>query len=315
MAGGYEADMKILFVHGETKEIAGGAETLLRDQAEELYREGHEVAWYHGPGDFRETARLFKPDICHLLTIHCYPIGMEPAIILQEQGIPRVWHIQDYWPFCKGRMLLIGDKSCPAVEGVCDNSCLEMADPSYLEICNRSFIVAGNENTKDIYLRNGLRCDAVVELGVDTELFSPGQPTGKLKLYTSCGWPDHVHKGMHVLREALKGLDYEVTLAYTGELTMTGARVKIAASKYLGGGSKRRFLLGADKDGWHIDAGLTAFIMTRKDYNNERPFLAALPFVSIGTSQFAINATYIPAVSPKTEPLWFFQASVQVAKW
>lgn len=86
-------------------------------------------------------------------------------------------------------------------------------------------------------------------------------------------------------------------------------------SKYLGGGSKRRFLLGTDKDGWHIDAGLTAFIMTRKDYNNERPFLAALPFVSIGTSQFAINATYIPAVSPKTESLLFFQAVVQVAKW
>lgn len=86
-------------------------------------------------------------------------------------------------------------------------------------------------------------------------------------------------------------------------------------SKYLGGGSKRRFLLSDDKDGWHIDAGLTVFIMTRKDYNNESPFLAALPFVSIGTSQFAINATYIPAVSPKTESLLFFQAVVQVAKW
>ena len=86
-------------------------------------------------------------------------------------------------------------------------------------------------------------------------------------------------------------------------------------SKYLGGGSKRRFLLGADKDGWHIDAGISAFIMTRKDYNNERPFFAALPFASVGTSQFAINATFIPAVTPKTESLWFFQALVQVAKW
>ena len=86
-------------------------------------------------------------------------------------------------------------------------------------------------------------------------------------------------------------------------------------SNYLGAGSKRRFLLGANKDGWHFDAGLTAFIMTRKDYNNERPFFAALPFVSIGTSQFAINMTFIPAVSPKTESLWFFQALVQVAEW
>jgi len=86
-------------------------------------------------------------------------------------------------------------------------------------------------------------------------------------------------------------------------------------SKYLGGGSKRRFLLGADKDGWHIDAGFTAFLMTRKDYKNNSSFLGALPFVSFGTSQFAINATYIPSVNPKYEALWFFQASIQLSEW
>ena len=86
-------------------------------------------------------------------------------------------------------------------------------------------------------------------------------------------------------------------------------------SKYLGGGSKRRFLLGTDKNGWHIDAGLTAFIMTRKDYKNNQPFFGALPFFSIGTNQFAINATWIPAIDPKTDSLWFFQASIKVAEW
>ena len=86
-------------------------------------------------------------------------------------------------------------------------------------------------------------------------------------------------------------------------------------SKYFGGGSKRRYLLGDDIDGWHIDAGISAFLMTRKDYKNERPFVGVLPFVSVGTSKFAINATFIPAVSPKTESLWFFQALVQVAAW
>ena len=86
-------------------------------------------------------------------------------------------------------------------------------------------------------------------------------------------------------------------------------------SKYLGGGSKRRFILGSDQDGWHIDAGLTAFIMTRKDHKNNQPFIGALPFVSVGTRQFSINATYIPAVDPKTESLWFFQASVKMAEW
>ena len=86
-------------------------------------------------------------------------------------------------------------------------------------------------------------------------------------------------------------------------------------SNYIGGGSKRRFLLGTDKNGWHIDAGLNAFLMTRKDYKNNQPFFGAIPFVSIGTSKFAINATWIPAVTPKTESLWFFQASVQLSEW
>jgi hypothetical protein len=86
-------------------------------------------------------------------------------------------------------------------------------------------------------------------------------------------------------------------------------------SKYLGGGIKRRFLLTDDKDGWHIDTGLTAFFMTRKDVKNEEPFFGALPFISIGTSKFAINVTYIPEVDPKFVSLLFFQASFQLASW
>ena len=86
-------------------------------------------------------------------------------------------------------------------------------------------------------------------------------------------------------------------------------------STHLGGGSKRRFLLTDDKEGWHIDAGLNAFLMTRKDYRSNKPFFGILPFVSIGTSKYAINATYIPAVSPKFEALWFFQATIKMASW
>ena len=86
-------------------------------------------------------------------------------------------------------------------------------------------------------------------------------------------------------------------------------------SNYLGGVTKRRFMLSGEDDGWHIDAGMTAFMMTRKDYKNNQPFFGALPFISVGTKDFAINATYIPAVSPKFEALLFFQASVTVAQW
>lgn len=86
-------------------------------------------------------------------------------------------------------------------------------------------------------------------------------------------------------------------------------------SNYLGGGTKRRFLLTDDKDGWHIDAGITAFLMTRKNFKNGKPFFGALPYASIGTDRFALNATYIPSVSPKFVALWFLQASFKVAEW
>lgn len=86
-------------------------------------------------------------------------------------------------------------------------------------------------------------------------------------------------------------------------------------SKYLGGGTKRRFLLTDNIDGWHVDAGLTAFLMTRKDYKNNQPFFGALPFVSVGTDKFAINATYIPSVSPKFVGLLFIQASFTISEW
>ena len=86
-------------------------------------------------------------------------------------------------------------------------------------------------------------------------------------------------------------------------------------SKYLGGGTKRRFLLTDNIDGWHVDAGLTAFLMTRKDYKNNQPFFGALPFVSVGTDKFAINATYIPSVSPKFVGLLFIQASFKISEW
>lgn len=86
-------------------------------------------------------------------------------------------------------------------------------------------------------------------------------------------------------------------------------------SNYLGGGSKRRFLLTDDEDGWRVDAGFTAFIMTRKDFKDNQPFFGALPYLSIGKGRFAINATYIPKADPKLEALIFIQASYQISEW
>lgn len=206
--------MKILFIHGERREPgqAGGAESLLRDQAEGLKRLGHETAWWFGNGRLEDAISQFEPDICHLMTLHCYPMGLEPARFLQRKHIPHVWHVQDYWPFCANRMMVIGDRSCSGVKGECKHECGQVANPEYLEVCNKSFIVAGNENTAEIYRRNGLRCDAVVELGVDVDMFKPGIKEEPPTILASMSILAGSWKGMHILKRALDGTPYRATL-------------------------------------------------------------------------------------------------------
>jgi len=80
-------------------------------------------------------------------------------------------------------------------------------------------------------------------------------------------------------------------------------------SKYLGGGAKKRYIINKKL---HFDLGLLGFVMTRKDHHDNRPFVAALPFISAGNKRFAINATYIPRVDPKTIDLLYFQLLIKI---
>lgn len=129
-----------------------------------------------------------------------------------------------------------------------------------------------------------------------------------------------VHKDKKDFNEENWGLGFEYNFAEDKKWInfINGGYFKDSlsnTSKYLGGGSKRRFLLEADKDGWHIDAGISAFLMTRKNYNDNNPFFGVLPYLSVGTDKVAINATYIPSVSPKFVSLWFFQLSYKIKAW
>ncbi|VAW91864.1 hypothetical protein MNBD_GAMMA22-1547 [hydrothermal vent metagenome] len=83
-------------------------------------------------------------------------------------------------------------------------------------------------------------------------------------------------------------------------------------SNYLGAGSKRRFRFSNDPKGFHFDAGILAFVMTRQDYKNNDPFVAALPFVSFGYDWLAINITYVPKIQPKMVAFTYFQASIRL---
>jgi len=80
-------------------------------------------------------------------------------------------------------------------------------------------------------------------------------------------------------------------------------------SKYLGGGVKRRFPFGGN---FHFDAGIFAFLMTRQDYKDNTPFIGALPFISLGNKIVAINTTYVPAITPKSVGLVYFQVTFKI---
>ncbi len=86
-------------------------------------------------------------------------------------------------------------------------------------------------------------------------------------------------------------------------------------SKYIGGGTKRRFRLTDDPDGMHIDTGVFAFLMTRKDYRDNEPFVGALPFISVGNSRFAVNMTYVPKIVPKMIAFVYIQATFKIAEF
>lgn len=84
-------------------------------------------------------------------------------------------------------------------------------------------------------------------------------------------------------------------------------------SKYIGGGMKRRWSLDDEQDGWRVDLGAIAFLMTRKDYKNNDPFPGILPFAALSKGPVTVNMTYIPSVSPKHKELLYFQLMVRIA--
>ncbi len=79
-----------------------------------------------------------------------------------------------------------------------------------------------------------------------------------------------------------------------------------------GGGIKRRFGLGPLlAPEWHVDLGVIGFLMTREDVDDNRRFPGALPVVSVGNGQIAVNMTYVPtSVVEDTIPLRVHDESV-----
>jgi len=86
-------------------------------------------------------------------------------------------------------------------------------------------------------------------------------------------------------------------------------------SYYVGGGLVHRFKMPANSLGLHLDAGLTGFVMTKADVNDNEPFPGVLPMVSIGNKRVALNITYIPKITAIGTDLWFMQLKFNLGRF
>ena len=93
------------------------------------------------------------------------------------------------------------------------------------------------------------------------------------------------------------GLEYEFATEsrWKKRLMANGFRDSNNEMSYMAGGGIHRNLYSGDKlSGLYVDAGINAFLMTRQDVNDNRPFPAALPSVTVGNRYVGINLTYLP---------------------
>jgi hypothetical protein len=64
---------------------------------------------------------------------------------------------------------------------------------------------------------------------------------------------------------------------------------------YMAGGGLHRNLYETDRlRGFYVDAGLNAFLMTREDVDDGRPFPGILPSLTLGNRYVGMNLTYLP---------------------
>lgn len=93
------------------------------------------------------------------------------------------------------------------------------------------------------------------------------------------------------------GVEYRFTSEsrWKTMLMANGFRDSNDEMSFMAGGGLYRNLFATERmNGFYVDAGINAFLMTRKDVNENRPFLGALPSLALGNRYMGINLTYLP---------------------
>ncbi len=83
--------------------------------------------------------------------------------------------------------------------------------------------------------------------------------------------------------------------AWEKVIMASGFRDSTDNMSYMAGAGLHRRIFETDKlAGFHVYAGINAFIMTRDDVEGGRPFPGILPSLGIGNDHVGVNVTYLP---------------------
>jgi len=93
------------------------------------------------------------------------------------------------------------------------------------------------------------------------------------------------------------GLEYQFATEsrWKKQVMVNGFRDSNEDVSYMAGAGLYRNLFATDRlNGFYVDAGINAFLMTRSDVNDNRPFPGAVPSLSVGNRTMGFNLTYLP---------------------
>ena len=102
------------------------------------------------------------------------------------------------------------------------------------------------------------------------------------------------------------GLGHEYQFAtesrWKKQVMVNGFRDSNEDMSYMAGAGPHRNLFATDRlIGFYVDAGINAFLMTRRDMNDNRPFPGAVPSLSIG-NQYVGFKSHLPTCEGRGEP-------------
>lgn len=93
------------------------------------------------------------------------------------------------------------------------------------------------------------------------------------------------------------GIEYEFASQsrWKSRLMANGFRDSTEEMSYMAGAGLHRNLYSTNRwSGFYLDAGINAFLMTRQDVNDNKPFPGALPSITVGNRYLGMNLTYLP---------------------